>query len=43
MGTLTINNTYCGATYPVYKGLVYNYYAVSDSKKISSSDDWVVS
>lgn len=41
MGTLTINNLSCTTYFPNY-GLLYNYYAVDDSRKISSSDDWVV-
>lgn len=43
MGTLTTNNAACNIViYPVEYGLLYNWYAATDSRKISSSDDWVV-
>ena len=42
MGTLTITNTFCGTPYQPTYGLLYNWYAVDDSRKISSSDDWVI-
>ena len=44
MGTLTINNTSCGAPviYPVEYGLLYNWYAAADERNISSSNEWRV-
>lgn len=39
MAELTINNEYCGA--PCF-GYLYNWYAVDDSRGLTSSDDWVV-
>lgn len=31
-----------GVTYEIKYGLLYNWYAATDSRKISSSDDWVI-
>lgn len=39
MATLTINNVYCGA---VCFGYLYNWYAVDDSRELTSSADWRV-
>jgi len=44
MATLTINNGYCGGdlNYPCF-GYLYNWYAIDDSRELTSNDDWSVS
>lgn len=40
MGTLTIKNAYCGVK--ICFGYLYNFYAVEDTRELTSSDNWSV-